>query len=102
MKPLMMALRRSCAILAEPSCGSTPIFFLMASIIRMKFAPMVGTQVVGTWLVGRAVYRLAMSGADVSKHLPAGFLGYMFIFLLAGGFAFMNGLKAIVSLRQIL
>ena len=59
------------------------------------FAPVFAAQSLVAWGLGRFAYWWSMRAADVSQRLPAGFVGYMSLFLMVGGLSFMNGLKAI-------
>lgn len=90
----LSGLSRSCAGLAEGSCGSSLIFFGMVSLVY-AFAPVFAAQSLFAWGFGRVGYWWSMRGADVSQRLPAGFVGYMSLFLMVGGLSFMNGLKGI-------
>ena len=66
----------------------------MVSLVY-TFAPVFAAQSLVAWSLGRVAYWWSMRGADVSQRLPAGFVGYMSLFLMVGGLSFMNGLKAI-------
>lgn len=93
----LVGLSRGCASLAGGSCGSLPILFGMVGLVY-AFVPLVAAQSLAAWVFGRVMYGCSMRGADASKRLPAGFVGYMSMFLVVGGVSFMNGLKAIALL----
>lgn len=93
----LVGLSRGCMASAQGSCGSSPIFFSICALCSV-FSPILAVQSVVAWGVGRAAYWWSMRGADVSQRLPAGFVGYMSLFLLVGGVSFLNGLKAIALL----
>lgn len=95
-----VGLSRSFTALAEGSCGSSPIFFGMVGLVY-AFVPLFAVQSLVAWGVGRVMYWWSMRGADVSRRLPAGFVGYMLLFFVVGGLSFMNGLKAVAVLNVV-
>ncbi|CBJ30545.1 expressed unknown protein [Ectocarpus siliculosus] len=96
-RPLAV-LSRSFAGAAQGSCYSSPLFLGMSLLLSL-FSPIVAAQSLVAWGLGRATYWLSMRGEDVSRRMPAGFVGYASLFLVVGGLAFMNGLKGISALR---
>ncbi|CAM9619924.1 unnamed protein product [Ectocarpus sp. 12 AP-2014] len=96
-RPLAV-LSRSFAGAAQGSCYSSPLFLGMSFLLSF-FSPTVAAQSLLAWGLGRATYWLSMRGEDVSRRMPAGFVGYASLFLVVGGLAFMNGLKGISALR---
>ncbi|CAM9785413.1 unnamed protein product [Ectocarpus sp. 8 AP-2014] len=96
-RPLAV-LSRSFAGAGQGSCYSSPLFLGMSLLLSL-FSPIVAAQSLLVWGLGRATYWLSMRGEDVSRRMPAGFVGYASLFLVVGGLAFMNGLKGISALR---
>ncbi len=93
----LVGLRRSFGDVASRSCYTLPMLFGMLSLMS-TFSPMVAVQTMLAWGLGRITYWLSMRGADVSVRVPAGFVGYASLFMMAGGLVFLNGLKGISSL----
>lgn len=92
--------RRSRSVLVGESCGSFPIFFTMVMLVGC-FAPQIAIRYMMVWGLGRVAYWYCMRGADTSQRLPVGLVAYMSLFFVVGGFAFMNGLKAVSLLNAV-
>ncbi|CAM9855444.1 unnamed protein product [Ectocarpus fasciculatus] len=97
-RPLAVLSRSFARAPGRSSCYSSPLFLGM-SLLLSVFSPIVAAQSLLAWGLGRATYWLSMRGEDVSRRMPAGFVGYASLFLVVGGLAFMNGLKGISALR---
>lgn len=94
-----MALSRSFAGVAQGSLYASPLFLLFSVLLLVSTSSFsLGVRTVSAWGLGRLAFGLSMRGEDVSRRVPVGFVGYASLFLVVGGLAFMNGLKAVSRL----
>ncbi|CAM9870759.1 unnamed protein product [Scytosiphon promiscuus] len=101
-RPLTVLSRRF-ACVAQGSLYASPLFlFFSALLLIPTSSPSAGLKTVGAWGLGRLAFGLSMRGEDVSRRMPVGFVGYASLFLIVGGVAFMNGLKAVSNLGLVM